>query len=122
MEDNERERDLIVPFIYTLFCLCVSIGGILLVLYVFFPTLSQPWHPIAALVLIGSTWLFWVLTYLYACIKGCCRRDRQIYTRQTTTSAMQKDSGSRAGHQQGGKQDSSIASSTDSEIPLAYSA
>lgn len=133
MEDNGRERSFIIPFIYTFFCLCVTIGGMLLVFYVFFPTLSQPWHPIAALVLIGSTWLFWLLTYIYSCIKRCFRRDdHQIATRQTTknasisssasASAMQKGSGSRSGHQQGAKQDSSVASSADSEIPLAYAA
>ena len=56
--ERERERGLIIPLIYTFFCLCVTVGGILLVVYVFSPRLSRPWQPVAALALICSTWLF----------------------------------------------------------------
>lgn len=105
-EYYDRERSILVPLIYTLFCLCVTIGGALLVLHVYFPPLSQPWQPIAAVVLIASTWVFWIITCLYACIKACCFR-RKIA----------------AGAQAGGRMiDSSVASSTDSKIPLAYAA
>ncbi|KAL3832978.1 hypothetical protein ACJIZ3_007714 [Penstemon smallii] len=104
MED-ERERDLRVPLISSLLCLLVSAGGIFLVLYVYVPNLSQPWYPIAAFVLIGSPWIFWLFTYLYTCMKGCFRRpEGKINHRQTT---MHKDN--------------SVASSKESEFPLAYS-
>ncbi|XP_057803533.1 uncharacterized protein LOC131018851 [Salvia miltiorrhiza] len=74
MDADERERSLIIPLIYTFFCLCVSVGGLLLVFYVFFPGLSRPWQPVAALALICSTWLFWLLTYIYSCLKHCLLR------------------------------------------------
>ncbi|KAL6565771.1 hypothetical protein OROHE_004826 [Orobanche hederae] len=120
MDDSERHKDIIVSSIYSLLCLCVSTGGVLLVLYVFFPALSQPWQPITALILIGSPWLVWLLTYIYACIKTCCIRrdgcDRQIPTRQTTRSASTSAHIATAEQKGGGKQDS-VASSNDSEIP-----
>ncbi|KAJ8573482.1 hypothetical protein K7X08_009993 [Anisodus acutangulus] len=39
---EEREGDLRVPLISSLFCLCVLTGGVLLVLYFFVPDHSQP--------------------------------------------------------------------------------
>ncbi|PIN10360.1 hypothetical protein CDL12_17050 [Handroanthus impetiginosus] len=125
MEDD-KEGDIRVPLIFSLFCLCVVTGGIFLVVYVFIPSLSEPWYPIAALVLIASPWIFWLLTYIYTCAKGCCRRNpvasHQISRRQTTrnasSAAMQNLNGSR--NQQGGA-DSSVASSKEPEMPLTYS-
>ncbi|KAH6820378.1 hypothetical protein C2S53_015801 [Perilla frutescens var. hirtella] len=74
MDENEGERrSSIIPLIYTFFCLCVSVGGMLLVFYVCIPALSRPWQPLAALALIGSTWLFWLMAYIYACVKHCLR-------------------------------------------------
>ncbi|GFP93906.1 hypothetical protein PHJA_001534900 [Phtheirospermum japonicum] len=123
MDGDERHRDIIVPSIYSLLCLCVTAGGVFLVLYVFFPALSQPWQPIAALILIGSPWLVWVLTFIYSCAKACCVRggdggDRQIPKRQMTRNASA--SVSAAAVPKGGKQDS-VASSNGSEIQLASS-
>ncbi|XP_059654296.1 uncharacterized protein LOC132301016 [Cornus florida] len=67
-----REGDLRFPIISCLIFLCVLTGGGFLVVYVFVPDLSQPWHPVAALVLIGFPWVFWFLTYLYTCMKHSC--------------------------------------------------
>ncbi|KAL3815188.1 hypothetical protein ACJIZ3_016456 [Penstemon smallii] len=118
MED-ERAGDIRVPLISSLFCLFVTTGGIFLVLYVFVPSLSQPWYPVVAFVLIGSPWLFWLFTYIYTCMKGCYgggRPEGQISRRQTTRVA------SSATMQNGSnQQNSSVASSKESELPLAYS-
>ncbi|KAL8028447.1 hypothetical protein ABFX02_14G160600 [Erythranthe guttata] len=130
MEQYEREKSLIVPLIFSLFCLCVSIGGVLLVINLCFPDLSQPWQPIAAFVLIGSTWIFWILTCFYVCIKTCFRRcrcrDHQIPTALTPRNippASPNDGGGGHGHHQHDSiQDTSFASSTDSETPLTYAA
>nr|XP_043620319.1 uncharacterized protein LOC122592183 [Erigeron canadensis] len=73
MED-ERDGDLRVPLISSLFFILVFAGGILLTFYVFAPSISQPWFPMIAFLLIGSPWVFWLLTYLYTCFKGCCGR------------------------------------------------
>ncbi|GFP88576.1 hypothetical protein PHJA_001001300 [Phtheirospermum japonicum] len=105
--EEEKESDIRVPLVFSIFCLCVTAGGVFLVIYVFFPGLSQPWYPIAALVLIGSPWIFWFLTFLYACMKGCCCRD----------------SGAAAvGHQISRRQTTRSGSSAEPEMPLAYSA
>ncbi|KAI5647632.1 hypothetical protein M9H77_33637 [Catharanthus roseus] len=78
MEDS-REDDYRVPLISSLFCLCVSAGGVLLVLYVFVPSSSQSWFPIVAFILIGSPWIFWILAYIYTCIKACVRSHNNYY-------------------------------------------
>ncbi|KAK2998835.1 hypothetical protein RJ639_023537 [Escallonia herrerae] len=94
--EEQKEGDVRVPLISSLFGICVVTGGIFLVLYAFVPDMSQPWFPIAALVLIGSPWLFWLMTYLYTCIKVCChgtrvedhqtsKRGHQTIHRTTTT-------------------------------------
>ncbi|XP_071699699.1 uncharacterized protein [Rutidosis leptorrhynchoides] len=70
MEDA-RDGDLRVPLISSLFFVLVLAGGIFLTFYVFAPSISQPWFPVIALILIGSPWVFWLLTYLYTCFKGC---------------------------------------------------
>ncbi|KAI3495668.1 hypothetical protein L1887_38014 [Cichorium endivia] len=77
MEDV-RDGDLRVPLISSLFFVLVIIGGIFLTFYVFLPSISQPWFPVVAFLLIGSPWAFWTLTYLYTCIKGCCC-PREVY-------------------------------------------
>ncbi|KZV21800.1 hypothetical protein F511_02958 [Dorcoceras hygrometricum] len=137
MEDD-REGDIRVPLVSFLFCLCLITGGIFLALYVFVPNLSQPWYPVAAFALIGLPWLFWLLTYIYACMKGCFGAreggavdSRQISRRQTTrnvsnsasaAAAMQNHSdGGGGGNQQSGGVNSSVASSRESEMPLTYS-
>ncbi|KAL3624568.1 hypothetical protein CASFOL_031236 [Castilleja foliolosa] len=125
MDDDERHRDIIVPTIYSLLCLCVTVGGVFLVLYVFFPALSQPWQPIAALILIGSPWLVWLLTFIYSCAKACYIRDRidggdrQIPKRQMTRNTSASVSGEQKGG--GGGKQNSRASSNCSEIQLASS-
>ncbi|KAL4586798.1 hypothetical protein LXL04_011442 [Taraxacum kok-saghyz] len=88
MEDA-RDGDLRVPLISSLFFVLVIIGGIFLTFYVFLPSISQPWFPLVAFLLIGSPWAFWMLTYLYTCFKGtCCPRetyypyDNQSYSRR----------------------------------------
>ncbi|KAH6772899.1 hypothetical protein C2S52_004264 [Perilla frutescens var. hirtella] len=75
--ENEKEGDIRVPLVFTVFFLCVTTGGIFLLLYVFAPSVSQPWYPAAALVLIGAPWIFWLLTYVYTIIKRCCAASRR---------------------------------------------
>ncbi|CAK9144824.1 unnamed protein product [Ilex paraguariensis] len=142
MED-ERGRDVRVPLISSLFCLFVVTGGVFLMLYVFTPQFSQPWFPIAALILIGSPWLFWFLTYIYTCMKVCFRgsrvEDRQISRRgnhgmqrattmtntATTSNAtlnspndaavvVEEEESRGYGHGGGGGGDSSVTSSRES--------
>ncbi|XP_073270379.1 uncharacterized protein [Primulina huaijiensis] len=136
MEDD-REGDIRVPLISFLFCLCLITGGIFLALYVFVPNLSQPWYPVAAFVLIGLPWLFWLLTYVYTCMKGCfggreggAVDSRQISRRPTTRNvsnsnpaspAMQNHGNGGGDNQQSGGVNSSVASSRESEMPLTYS-
>ena len=110
--DDEKEGDIRVPLAFAFFLLCVITGGVLLVFYVFVPDVSQPWYPTAALLLIGSPWLFWFLTFLYTCIKHCCLQsggggnaggDHQISRRQST------------------RNDASTSSSREPEMPLTHS-
>lgn len=77
MEEG-REGDIRVPLISAFFCLLVITGGVFLIIYVYMPENSQPWYPIVALLLIGSPWIFWFLTYMYTCMKACCRRGTQF--------------------------------------------
>lgn len=90
MED--RYGDMRVPLISCIFCICVTGGGILLVIYLFVSNLSQPWFLPAALILVGSPWLFWFLTYMYTCIKLCCCSskldNRQISQRSSNAATM----------------------------------
>lgn len=86
MEEG-REGDIRVPLVSALFCLFVIAGGVFLILYVYLPENSQPWYPIVALLLIGSPWIFWFLTYIYTCIKACCRRGTRIEDRQSSKRA-----------------------------------
>lgn len=75
MED--RDGDLRVSLISFIFCICVIIGGVLLVIYLTVPKFSQPWFLLLALILVGSPWLFWLFTYMYTCIKRCsCSTDK----------------------------------------------
>ncbi|XP_060217897.1 uncharacterized protein LOC132645131 [Lycium barbarum] len=146
---EERKGDLRVPLISSLFCLCVLTGGVLLVLYLFVPDHSQPWFPAAGLILVGSPYIFWLLTYFYTCLKRCCFGDdssvdnRQISRRTSRASTLGKSGVARtdskansvtsnnsnindgkqaSGHSQ---QDGGDASSTNSakeiEMPLAVS-
>ncbi|KAL2234278.1 UNVERIFIED_CONTAM: hypothetical protein Sindi_1160000 [Sesamum indicum] len=124
MED-EKEGDFRVPLVFSFFCLCVTAGGAFLIFYVFVPSSSRPWYPIAAFILIGSPWIFWLLTYLYSCIKGSYRRRaapadvRQISRRQTTmntTSAAMQSS-----QQSGGGANPYAGTSKEPEMPLTYS-
>ncbi|KAK6782034.1 hypothetical protein RDI58_019830 [Solanum bulbocastanum] len=69
MED--RDGDFRVSLISTIFCICVVIGGVFLVIYLTLPKFSQSWFLLLALILVGSPWLFWLLTYMYTCIKRC---------------------------------------------------
>ncbi|KAL2514092.1 uncharacterized protein Fot_28063 [Forsythia ovata] len=133
MEEG-KEGDIRVPLVSSLFCLCLTTGGIFLVLYVFYPNLSQPWYPIAALTLIGSPWLFWFLVYIYTCIKCCCHghpvdnaQNSRCHTGSsrprndsTVNSSRNGDSGNGSKSQQGGI-DSSVTSSKECEMPLTYS-
>lgn len=145
---EEREGDLRVPLISSLFCLCVLTGGVLLVLYLFVPDQSQPWFPAAGLILIGSPYIFWLLTYFYTSMKWCCFGDssmdnRQISRRTSRAATManpgmaRTDSKANAaasnnnsinngkqesGHiQQDGGDASSINSAKEIEMPLALS-
>ncbi|CAA3026776.1 uncharacterized protein LOC111383693 [Olea europaea subsp. europaea] len=132
--EEEKEGDFRVPLVSSLFCLCLTSGGIFLVLYVFFPNLSKPWYPIAALALIGSPWLFWFLIYIYTCMKVCCCGNRvdngQISRRfpgssqhgndSTANSSRNGDYGTGGKSLQGGRE-SSVTSSKECEMPLTYS-
>lgn len=69
MED--RDGDFRVSLISFIFCICVVIGGVFLVIYLTLPKFSQSWFLLLALILVGSPWLFWLLTYMYTCIKRC---------------------------------------------------
>ncbi|KAL1562016.1 hypothetical protein AAHA92_04642 [Salvia divinorum] len=95
--ENDKEGDVRVPLVFAVFFLCVTTGGVFLVIYVFVPSLSKPWHPSAALFLIGAPWIFWLLTFLYTLMKNCCCAaarhpaaaaavDHQISRRPSTTS------------------------------------
>ncbi|GAA0186004.1 hypothetical protein Leryth_026556 [Lithospermum erythrorhizon] len=75
--EEHRESDYRVPMIAFLFLLLLISGGIFLILYCFVPRISQPWFPIAALALIGLPWIFWFMTYIYTCIKGCIKARNQ---------------------------------------------
>lgn len=77
----ERQGDIRVPLIAAFFCLFVIAGGVLLVIYVCVPDQSQPWYPAVALALIGTPWLFWLITYIYTCMKAYVRA-RQMQSRQ----------------------------------------
>ncbi|KAK4379579.1 hypothetical protein RND71_001441 [Anisodus tanguticus] len=145
---EEREGDLRVPLISSLFCLCVLTGGVLLVLYFFVPDHSQPWFPSAGLFLVGSPYIFWLLTYIYTCLKCCCLGEdsvdnSQISRRTSRAATLAKPGLSRTdskansatcnndnindGNQASGhsQQDGGDASSTNSakeiEMPLAVS-
>ncbi|XP_070038059.1 uncharacterized protein [Nicotiana tomentosiformis] len=145
---EEREGDLRVPLISSLFCLCVLTGGVLLVLYLFVPDHSQPWFPAAGLILIGSPYIFWLLTYFYTGMKRCCFGDSSVDNRQisrrTSRDATMANPGvartdskanaatsnnnninngkQESGHiQQDGGDASSINSAKEIEMPLALS-
>ncbi|KAL2251310.1 UNVERIFIED_CONTAM: hypothetical protein Sindi_2253300 [Sesamum indicum] len=117
MEDDVWPNgDGIVQLICALFCLAIAIAGLLLALYVLIPSFSQPWYPVAALVVILSTWFVSLVICLYTYIKACFRRDRRR-TARSASAVVQNDSGSRAGD----PRHSPFVSSADSEIPLKYS-
>lgn len=82
--EEPREGDCRVPLISSLLCIFVGAGGILLFIYVFRPSVSKPWFPVASFLLIGSPWIFWVLTYTYTCIKACVRH-RRLYDHQISS-------------------------------------
>ncbi|KAL0429368.1 UNVERIFIED_CONTAM: hypothetical protein Sradi_0562800 [Sesamum radiatum] len=122
MED-EKEGDIRVPLVFSFFCLCVTAGGAFLIFYVFVPSSSRPWYPVAAFILIGSPWIFWLLTYLYSCIKGYRRAAapadvRQISRRQTT---MNTTSAAMQSSRRGGGADPYVGSSKEPEMPLTSS-
>ncbi|KAI5673108.1 hypothetical protein M9H77_13472 [Catharanthus roseus] len=135
--EEPREDDCRVPLISSLFCLCVSAGGVLLVIYVFVPSSSKPWFPLVAFILIGSPWIFWILAYIYTCIKACIRssrlEDRQISRRSyhaRSRAIDEPNSSSNDGrkhvhfggvevHEGGG--DSSVSSSKEIEMPFTSS-
>lgn len=83
--EESREGDCRVPLISAIFCICLATGGVLLGIYVFSPSVSEPWFPVVAFVMIGIPWMFWFVTYIYACTKVCFRRgnlkERQISRR-----------------------------------------
>lgn len=79
--EEPREGDCRFPLISSLLCLFVAAGGILLFIYVFRPSVSKPWFPVASFILIGSPWIFWMLTYTYTCMKACVR-NRRLYDHQ----------------------------------------
>ncbi|XP_051144215.1 uncharacterized protein LOC127260515 [Andrographis paniculata] len=118
MED-EREGDLRVPLVFCIFFLLVTAGGVLLVIYVFAPSASQPWYPTVAILFVASPWVFWFLTYLYTCLKACILRNsaaddvaaRQISRRPTARNVSSSTPAT-------GSQRSSFASSKEPEMPL----
>ncbi|KAK4349281.1 hypothetical protein RND71_032036 [Anisodus tanguticus] len=95
MED--RDEDLIVPLISCFFCICVTLGGVFLVIYLFVPNISQPWFLPVALLLVGSPWIFWFLTYMYTCIKRCCcstgKLDNRHISRGTSRASTMSNPG-----------------------------
>ncbi|KAK4372281.1 hypothetical protein RND71_007665 [Anisodus tanguticus] len=143
---EEREGDLRVPLISSLFCLCVLTGGVLLVLYFFAPDHSQPWFPAAGLILVGSPYIFWLLTYIYTCLKRCCLGEdsvdnRQVSRRTSRAATLAKpgvvrtdskansatcnnnniNDGKQSGHSQQDGDASSTNSAKEIEMPLAVS-
>ncbi|CAN4110503.1 unnamed protein product [Withania somnifera] len=145
---GERVGDLRVPLISSLFCLCVLTGGVLLVISFFAPAYSQTWFAPAGLILIGSPYIFWLLTYIYTFLKRCCFGDsstdnRQISRRASRATTIGKpgvartdsransstsnnnninDDKQASGHsQQDGGDESSINSAKEIEMPLAVS-
>ncbi|KAF3624783.1 putative pentatricopeptide repeat-containing protein-like [Capsicum annuum] len=143
---EEKAGDFRVPLISSFFCLCVLTGGVLLVLYIFVPNYSTPWFPAVGLLLVGSPYIFWLLTYIYTCLKRCCFGDRidnrQISRRASRAPTMAKSGVARTdsransaisnnnnddnqagghSHQNEGDASSSINSTKESEMPLAVS-
>lgn len=125
MED-ERARDIRVPLVFFLFSIFLLAGGVFLILYVFVPDSSRPWYPIAAFVLIGAPWVFWLMTYIYTCIKACCKRnrleDRQL-SQRSSPSIPRSTTGASAkmASQKSNAEGRSSASSSECEKPLALS-
>ncbi|EPS73087.1 hypothetical protein M569_01671, partial [Genlisea aurea] len=73
----KKESDVRVPLAFAVFSISVVAGGVFLVIYIFFPSISRPWYPILALLLIGLPWIFWLLTYVYTCAKRIVAADNQ---------------------------------------------
>lgn len=67
-----KDEDL-VSLISSVICIFVVIGAVFLVLYFFDPHATHPWFAVAAILLIGSPWIFWLLTYMYMCTKSTGR-------------------------------------------------
>ncbi|KAJ0912961.1 hypothetical protein HanRHA438_Chr06g0280161 [Helianthus annuus] len=65
-----KGKDIRVSILTSLFCIFVVIGGVFLVLYFCDPRATHPWFAVAAILFIGSPWIFWVLTYMYMCTKA----------------------------------------------------
>lgn len=68
-----KDDDFIISLITSLLCFLVLIGGVFLILYFCEPHATHPLFAVAALLLIGSPWIFWFLTYLYMCMKATGR-------------------------------------------------
>ncbi|KAK1393732.1 hypothetical protein POM88_012788 [Heracleum sosnowskyi] len=112
----ERERDIRVPLISALFCLFVIAGGVFLIIYVYYPDQSQSWYPVVALLLIGSPWIFWLLAYIYTCMKACIRARRM---ENHATQPKNNGDDQNAGYDQT-KEEESVRSK-ESEEPLKFS-
>lgn len=117
----ERQRDIRVPLISALLCLCVIAGGVFLIIYVYVPDQAKSWYPIIALLLIGSPWIFWLLAYTYACMKACIRA-RQMENHAVPASQPKNNGDDQINAEPNDqtKEEESIASK-ESEEPLKLS-
>ncbi|KAI6704190.1 hypothetical protein NL676_013326 [Syzygium grande] len=67
---GERDGDALVQTVICLFFVCVIAGGVFLSLYIFLPeTESNSWFYLAGIVLEAIPWCFWLLGYLYSCLR-----------------------------------------------------
>ncbi|XP_010277050.1 PREDICTED: uncharacterized protein LOC104611610 [Nelumbo nucifera] len=69
--EEKKKDDIRVYMISCLFFICITAGGALLSMYVTLPeTEPTTWYPIAGLTLVAIPWVFWILIFLYTCVKA----------------------------------------------------
>ncbi|MQL73321.1 hypothetical protein Taro_005645 [Colocasia esculenta] len=76
------------PCVYIISCLLLITiigGGVLLMLYVILPENEETaWFPIAGMLLVGTPWVFWILTFLYRTVSMGLAAHREGATSSAT--------------------------------------